>query len=78
MTNNTNVEANAGGAVSVRARRLARPAVRDYAQRFGLLGAWIAIIAVFSVILPESFGTIRNFQTILSSQSVILTLAIAS
>ncbi len=32
---------------------------------------------MFSVILPESFGTIRNFQTILSSQSVILTLAIA-
>jgi len=73
MTDN----ANSGGAVAVRPRRLARPATRDYAQRFGLLGAWILIIAVFSGMLPDSFGTIRNFQTILSSQSVILTLAIA-
>lgn len=73
MTDN----ANNGGAAVVRPGRLAGPATRDYAQRFGLLGAWIIIIAVFSAILPDSFGTIRNFQTILSSQSVILTLAIA-
>lgn len=73
MTDN----ANDRGAAAVRPLRLARPATRDYAQRFGLLGAWILIIVVFSAILPDSFGTIRNFQTILSSQSVILTLAIA-
>jgi len=73
MTDNV----NNGGAVAVRPRRLAGPATREYAQRFGLLGAWILIIVVFSAILPESFGTIRNFQTILSSQAVILTLAIA-
>ena len=56
---------------------ISRTVVRDYAQRFGLLGAWIIIIVVFSAILPESFGTLRNFQTILSSQAVILILAIA-
>jgi ribose transport system permease protein len=73
MTDNT----TSGAAVAVRPRRLARPATRDYAQRFGLLAAWVGIIVVFSAILPDTFGTIRNFQTILSSQSVILTLAIA-
>lgn len=66
-----------GGAVAVAPRRLSRLMARDYAQRFGLLGAWILIIVIFSAILPESFGTVRNFQTILSTQAVILTLAIA-
>lgn len=73
MTDNAHTERT----LTAPPRRLSKHMTRDYAQRFGLLGAWILIIVVFSAILPESFGTVRNFQTILSSQAVILTLAIA-
>lgn len=46
-------------------------------QRFGLLFAWLVVIAIFSALRPTTFFTLRNFQTILSSQAVILVLAIA-
>ncbi len=49
---------------------------RDYLQRYGLLLAWAVVVIVFSLLRPETYGTLRNFQTIFSSQAVILTLAI--
>lgn len=63
--------------VAATRQRVSHLVTREYAQRYGLLLAWILIIVCFSAILPNSFGTARNFQTILSSQAVILTLAIA-
>jgi ribose transport system permease protein len=64
-------------AVTAAPKRLPRSLTRDYPQRFGLLFAWIVVIVVFASLRPHTFGTLRNFQTILSSQAIILTLAIA-
>lgn len=44
----------------------------DLANRFGLLLAWAAVIAVFGAIVPETFLTTTNFQTIFGSQSVLI------
>lgn len=53
------------------ARGLGR-SLSDFASRFGLLLAWGAMIVVFGAILPETFLTTTNFQTILGSQSVLV------
>src|SRR5262245_49769017 len=47
-------------------------------QRFGLLIAWGITILVFSILRPDEFATTENFQTIFSSQAVLVVLAIAS
>jgi len=44
----------------------------DLAHRFGLLGAWLAVIALFGALVPETFLTWTNLQTILGSQSVLI------
>jgi ribose transport system permease protein len=51
--------------------------IRANLQKSGLVIAWALVILVFGLLRPDTFGTARNFQTILSSQAVILTLAIA-
>jgi ribose transport system permease protein len=50
---------------------------RHFAQRYALLGAWIAVAAVFSIARPETFATGANIQTILGSQAVLVILALA-
>jgi ribose transport system permease protein len=47
-------------------------------QRFGLLIAWGIIVLIFSILRPDEFATSANFQTIFSSQAVLVILAIAS
>jgi ribose transport system permease protein len=42
------------------------------AHRYGLLGAWAVVIAIFGLLVPETFLTATNFQTILGSQSVLI------
>lgn len=44
----------------------------NVANRFGLLFAWAVVIAVFGAIVPETFLTTTNFQTIFGSQSVLI------
>ncbi len=46
-------------------------------QRYGLLVVWAAVVATFSVLRPDTFFTLVNVQTILSSQSVLLVLTLA-
>jgi ribose transport system permease protein len=50
--------------------------VSDFLNRFGLLVAWAGVIAVFSLLRPATFFTTVNFQTILSSQAVLLVLCL--
>jgi ribose transport system permease protein len=38
---------------------------------------WIAVIAIFSIILPDTFPTVANFRTIFGTQSVLAILALA-
>lgn len=44
----------------------------DYAERFGLVIAWLALIAVFGAIAPNTFLTWPNFSTIFGSQAVLV------
>lgn len=45
-------------------------------SRFGLLGVWIIVIAVFSILRPDTFFTTQNFETIFSTQAVPLIVAL--
>ncbi|MFE5940863.1 ABC transporter permease [Streptomyces sp. NPDC056470] len=47
-------------------------------QRFGLIAAWAALVLTFSVLEPDTYATAQNFQTIFSSQAVLLVLAVAA
>ena len=55
-----------------RATGNARQATLDQLERFGLIIAWVATIAIFGVIRPETFLTWANFSTILGSQAVLV------
>jgi ribose transport system permease protein len=44
----------------------------DRGERFGLVIAWIAVIAVFGAIRPDTFLSWANFSTILGSQAVLV------
>ncbi|UGS33891.1 ABC transporter permease [Capillimicrobium parvum] len=48
----------------------------DIANRYGLVGAWIVLIAVFGALEPDKFLTLSNFQDIFSSQAVLVVLSI--
>lgn len=50
--------------------------VGSIADRYGLLIAWAVVIVVFSVLLPETFLRVGNFQSILGSQAVLLVLTL--
>jgi ribose transport system permease protein len=52
-------------------------AVRGRLQEGGLVLAFALVVLVFSILRPNTFQTLSNMQTILSSQAVILVLAIA-
>lgn len=67
------VREGAGGGSPTRfGRRLHLPSVAEVLSRYGLLVALLAVVVVFSALLPETFFTTANLQTILSSQAVLL------
>jgi ribose transport system permease protein len=45
-------------------------------ERFGLIGVWLIVIAVFGAIEPSTFLSSANFVTIFSSQAVLLVLTL--
>jgi len=49
----------------------------DYTERFALVGAWIVVIIVFSILAPESFFNVRNFTTMFGTQTTLVILALA-
>jgi ribose transport system permease protein len=51
--------------------------VSELAPRFGLVGVWIIVIAVFALLRPDTFFTSQNLQTTLSTQAVPLMVALA-
>jgi ribose transport system permease protein len=48
----------------------------DLINRYGLILAWLALIAVFSILLPDTFFTIVNFTSIFGGQAVLLVLTL--
>jgi len=55
--------------------RVPNPA--ELADRFGILVAWAVIIAMFSVVEPNTFFTFANLRIVLGTQAVLLILALA-
>jgi ribose transport system permease protein len=45
-------------------------------ERFALLGVWVLLFLVFSLIVPETFPTSANISSMLGSQAVLLVLAL--
>lgn len=45
-------------------------------NRYGVLFALLGLVAVFSLLLPQTFFTLGNFSTILSSQAILLIVAL--
>ncbi|GAA2865842.1 ABC transporter permease [Pseudonocardia halophobica] len=66
------VRASAAPAPSARRKRKA-PAEPE---RFALLGVWAVLIVAFSLVVPQTFPTAANVSNMLSSQVVLLILAI--
>ena len=50
---------------------------RRLGERFALLGAWAAVILIFSVVTPGTFLTVGTLSTILGTQSVLLIVTLA-
>lgn len=49
----------------------------DYTERLALVGAWIVVIVVFSILAPETFFNVRNFTTMFGTQTTLVILALA-
>ncbi len=46
-------------------------------QRYALLVAWIGLLVIFSILMPQTFMSTANFTNMLGSQSVLLIVALA-
>jgi ribose transport system permease protein len=66
-------DASLDGAADTLARRLARAM-----PAYGLVVLMVALAALFSVLLPDTFPTLFNLRAILSDKSVIALLALAA
>jgi|TARA_R110002110_G_scaffold121348_5_gene297042 ribose transport system permease protein len=45
-------------------------------EKYAILIAWVAVIAVFWIWKPDTFGTLTNLQNVLGSQSALLVLTL--
>lgn len=52
------------------------PDLRQFVERYALIGIWFILIVVFSSLLPDTFFTTRNFRIIFGSQTVLLVLTL--
>ncbi|MDQ0456760.1 ABC transporter permease [Rhizobium paknamense] len=57
-------------------RSLPRLALKQEGERFALVGAWLLLIVIFGVLMPESFLSWRNFSTMFGSQAVLVVLTL--
>src|SRR5262245_64581952 len=64
------------GAVARSRSYLDRLDLVDLSRRYGIIVVWLAVIAVFSVLRPDTFFTFGNFQTIAGSQAVLVVLTL--
>ncbi len=46
-------------------------------ERFALVGAWLLLVVIFGVLMPDSFLSWRNFSTMFGSQAVLVMLTLA-
>ncbi|MDR6100529.1 ribose transport system permease protein [Agrobacterium larrymoorei] len=59
--------------------KVQRPAIhiKREGERFALVAAWLALIIVFGILMPDSFLSWRNFSTMFGSQAVLVVLTLA-
>ncbi|MEJ3657944.1 ABC transporter permease [Actinomycetes bacterium KLBMP 9759] len=74
--NTTHVATTAAAAREDPPFRRAVP-IGDVAGRYGLLGIFVLVVAVFSVLRPDSYFTWQNATSILGNQAITLLLALA-
>jgi ribose transport system permease protein len=53
-------------------RAAGRQGLVDRLERYGLIIAWVVVIAIFGALRPDTFLTWPNFATILGSQAVLV------
>ena len=58
------------------AHRRRQGAIAQVVERLALLIAWVAVIAFFSLLRPDSYPTWGNFSTILGSQAVLVVITL--
>jgi ribose transport system permease protein len=63
--------------VPPRQRRAVTPILVNLAERYGLIGLWGVMIAVYSAVESSNFDTSGTFTTIFSSQAALVFLAMA-
>lgn len=74
----SSVSVNAQGiSPEVGARAKRRPGAAMLVSRYGLVVSWGVVVLIFSLLQPATFATAADFQTIFSSQAVMLVLALA-
>jgi ribose transport system permease protein len=49
----------------------------EFAERYALIGAWIAVIALFGILEPNTFLSSANFTSIFGTQAVLVILTLA-
>ena len=76
MSAGEDASVDTAGAVSDVRAPSRRPSVGQFIERYAILIAWLAVIAVFWVWRPETFGTLANFENIFGSQSALLLLTL--
>jgi ribose transport system permease protein len=59
-----------------RRARWRSPLTRHVAERYALLGAWLLVSVLFGILLPHTFPTSANVESILGSQAVLVVLAL--
>ncbi len=65
------------GLPRVRPRATSRgSAGADFIRRFGVILLWLIVIAVFSILRPDTFFTFATVQTLAGSQAVLLIIAL--
>ncbi|SIQ37253.1 monosaccharide ABC transporter membrane protein, CUT2 family [Rhizobium sp. RU35A] len=69
----TTLEMSAKPAAPVRAPRIN---LKQEGERFALVGAWLLLIVIFGILMPDSFLSWRNFSTMFGSQAVLVVLTL--
>lgn len=54
-----------------------RLTLKTEAERFALVAAWLLLIVIFGILMPDSFLSWRSFSTLFGSQAVLVVLTLA-
>jgi ribose transport system permease protein len=72
----SDVALEAAPAITAPIRRQPRGGLGQFVERYAILIAWAAVIVVFWIWRPDTFGTLSNFKGIFGSQSSLLVLTL--